>query len=315
MRGSGFQAWRRKRRRRYKHQPGVVPWLLSLPPRFALLTLRLLPKRLALAIAVGLGRLVWLSPSRRRIALDHLAQAFPDLDEKERARIGLRSCGHFVRNLAEMLILGPNADPNDIERLATFDPGTRELYRAQKDEGAVFVQGHYGTMEVMDGLLGVLGLRLLTVVRLPYNHYVARALTKGREGWGVDLIRRDGALKKMRSRLEEGGSVMLPMDVNASKHGIFVEWFGRLASTEPAAAWLALRTGKPLIVCYGVRAPDARTWHTGARVVRPASEPVKPSDEDLHRVTRDIHRALEDAIRLRPEQYLWIHNRYRTRPS
>lgn len=292
-----------------------MPWVLSLPPRFALMVLRILPPPLSLAVAERAGWIMWWLPARRRIGDANIAQAFPDLGERERARIGRASCGNMARGVAETFVLGPRLRPEDLDRVAHFLPGARELLRCAREGGAVFVQGHYGSMEGVDGLLGSYGLRLLTVVRLPYNVYVARALTKGREGWGVDLVRRDGALKKMRTRLAEGGSVMLPMDVNARRGGIFVPWFGKLASTEPAAAWLALRTGRPLIVCWGTRDEGGRTWEVGATLVRGAHRPEKPADDAVHALTGRIHAALESAIRRRPDQYFWIHDRYRTRPG
>jgi len=313
-RGSKFQRWRKKRRRRWKHQPGWVPWIFSLPPRGILALLRALPPYFSLGLLESAGRIMWWIPNRRRAGMRHLAQALPELSRKEHARIGKKSCGLMARNVGETLVLGEHVEPEDPEHMVQFDPKTRDLLLSPLGKGAVFVQGHFGSMEGMDGLLGSFGLRLLTVVRLPYNYYVARALTAGREGWGVDLTTRDGALKRMRSRLRENGSVMLPMDVNARQGGIFVPWFGRLASTEPAAAWLALRTGRPLIVCWNARLPGGRRWHVGATLVRPESPREKPTEEGLVALTTAIHEALEAAIVRHPEQYFWIHDRYRTRP-
>lgn len=311
--GGKVGAWRKGLRRRWKHRPGWLPWVLSLPPRALLALLRALPPFVSLRLVEGAGRLMWRVPRRRRIGMDHLAQALPALDPAERARIGRESCGFMARGVAETLVLGEHVRPEEIESFATFEPGVRELLLAQRDQGAVFVHGHYGSMEGLVGLLGAWGLRPLTVVRLPNNFYVARVLTAGREGWGVDLTTRDGALKRLHSRLGERGSVIVPMDVNARRGGIFVPWFGRLASTEPAAAWLALRTGRPLIVCWGVRLPERR-WTVGARLVRPESPPEKPEEESLVALTTAIHAALESAILRHPEQYFWIHDRYRTRP-
>ena len=312
--GGWFHSWRKKLRRRWKHQPGWLPWLFSLPQRFLLWGLQALPPYFSLGLVERVGRLMWWMPKRRRTALANLEQALPDLTPKERARIGKRSSGLFARNIAEMLVLGKRHKPEDIPSLIQLEPGARELLLAQREQGAVFVQGHFGAMEGFLGLLGALGLRLLTVVRLPYNYYVARALTRGREGWGVDLTTRDGALRRMRTRLREGGSVILPMDVNARRGGIFVPWFGRLASTEPAAAFLAVRSGRPLIVCWCVRQPGGRSWRGGCELVRPESPPERPEMERLVEVTTRIHAALESAILRHPEQYFWIHDRYRTRP-
>lgn len=262
----------------------------------------------------SVGRLMWRIPKRRRIGMDHLAQALPELSPKERARIGKISCGVMARNIAEPLTLGQHLQPEDLQGMAEFAPGVRELLSAQREHGAVFVQGHFGSMEGFIGLLASFDLRPMTVFRLPTNYYVARALTAGREGWGVTLTTRKGAVKRMYSRLQDNGSVMIQMDVNARSGGIFVPWFGRLAATEPAAAWLTLRTGRPLIVAGCVRLPGGRNWLAEATLVRPASPPTKPDDDALKALTAEIHAALEGAIVRHPEQYFWIHDRYRTRP-
>ncbi len=313
-RAGRVQTWRKNLRRRWKHQPGWFPWLLSLPPRGLLWALRALPPHFALGLVERIGRLIWRVPGRRKAGMRHLALALPGRSERERATIGKTSCGLMARNVAETLLLGDHYEPEDIVRLSKGDLAARELFLEQKGTGAVFVQGHYGSMEIMLGLLGAMGLRLLTVMRMPNNYYVAKALLDGREGWGVDLTTREGAVKRMRSRLREGGSVVLPMDVNARRGGIFVPWFGRLASTEPAAAWLALHSGRPLIVCWMVRSANRREWFAGGELVRPERPPEKPTEARLVEVTTAIHEVLERAILRHPEQYFWIHDRYRTRP-
>ena len=312
---SRYQAWRKRVRRRWKHQPGWWPWLLSLPARGLLWTLRALPPYFALGLVERVGRLMWWVPKRRQVGLRHLARALPEASDAERARIGKMSCGLMARGVAETLLLGEHHEPQDMVDEIQMEPETRALFLAQKDGGAVFVQGHFGSMELTMGLLGALGLRLLTVMRRPNNYYIARALTEGREGWGVDLTSRDGALKRMRTRLREGGSVILAMDVNARRGGIFVPWFGVLAATEPAAAWLTLRTGRPLVVSWLLRADDRRQWRAGGKLVRSEHPPErKPSDESILALTTRIHEVLEAVIREHPEQYFWIHDRYRTRP-
>lgn len=310
----GIRRWRKALRRRWKHQPGWWPWLLSLPPRGVLCVLRSMPPETAVRLAEALGRQMWRIPRRRRVGEAHLAQAFPEWTARERSRIGRISCGQMTRGIAELIVYEPRWKPEKYESATCYEEGTRELLRGRVGKGTVFVHGHFGSMEALAGLLGVLGLRPLTVGRMPINYYLGRMLAEVRSGWGVDVVERRGALRKMLTRIRDGGSALVPMDINARQAPIFVPWFGRLAATEPSAAWLALQTGKPLIVCWGVRLDDPQKGGVGATLVRPEQEPVTPDDASLVDVTASIHRALEAAIRRFPEQYFWIHDRYRTRP-
>lgn len=313
-RGGAFHAFRKRLRRRWKHKPGVLPWLMALPPRCMLFLLRLLPPSFSLWVAERIGRLAWRIPGRRRAGRLHLAQAFPALAQEDRDHIGRVSCGQMARGILETIVLGPRATPARALEHVDFDPGVREFLEGRVGRGAVVVQGHFGSMEGLDAILGVLGLRIMTPMRFPTNYYLGQDILAARSGWGVDLVPRKGALRRMLTRLKEGGSVVVPMDQNAHHAPIFVPWFGMSAATDRAAAYLAMRTGLPLVVCWCIRETQRSRFRVGMTKVRPERAPEEVGDRQILEITRAVHQALEAAIRAHPEQYLWIHDRYRTRP-
>lgn len=304
--------WRRLRRR-WKHRPGPVPWLLSLPVRGLLGILGLLPPRVALALGDLLGRLAWLLPRRRRLGRRHLARALPDLSPPERDRILRRSCGHLGRGAVEALVLSRRR----LEDLAVhleWEPGAREALAELARGPAVVVIGHLGCVEAVPAALRLLGARPLVPMRFPTNHYLGRRLQRLRARSGVEVVDRHGALRRARVALREGRPVVLVADQNAHQKPVFVPWFGHPAASERAPAALALRTGVPLWVAWGVRTRLGPGWRVGAEEVRPSAPPEAATPEALRHWMGKVHTALERAVLRHPEQYLWIHDRYRTRP-
>ncbi len=305
---------RRRLRRRWKGKPGIVPWLTALPLRAVIRFLRLLPPPLALAVFDRLGRLAWLSAKRRRIGRANVSQALPDLTAAQRDRIVRISCGQMARSLGEPLMLTRRYTLETAVGRFDFEPGVREFLEGLVGKGAVFVHGHFGGMEVMDGILGMLGLRIATPMRPVNNFYLEKDILATREGWDVDLIPRQGGLRKMISNLRQGRSVVLAADVNAHHAPIFVPWFGKPAASDRAAAYLALRLGRPLVVCWCIRIRGRKFWRVGCKRILEPENPGEVTEQSLYEVTRNIHSAMEEVILRAPEQYLWIHDRYRTRP-
>ena len=192
-----------------------------------------------------------------------------------------------------------------------FEPGSRELLEAQLGQGTVFIGAHLGAFEVMGAVAGVLGLHPAFPMRFPNNHYLGQSLLRGRHGWGNQLIPRKGAVRKMVAHLAKGHCVMLATDQSAHHRPLGVTWFGREAPTERAAAQMAIRLGKPLVVVWCTRTERHGYWRVGAEQVEAAGERREASGAAVLDLCERTHRALERAILTAPEQYLWIHDRFR----
>lgn len=311
--GSALRRWRKKLRRRFKHRPGVVPWLLFQPQRAVLFLLGLLPERSLMAVADRLGRLAWLSSRRRRSGRAQLRQAMPQLNDQERDVLLRKSCGHLGRIAAETMVASRRW-PSDLLPMIQFEGESRQQLEDLREQGAVFVQAHLGSFEVGGAVLGQLGLRPAFPMRRPNNEYLARRLEAARSHWQVTLLARQGAVRQMLKHLKGGGAVILASDQNAHHAPVFPHWFGRLAATESAPVRLARRLNKPLVVFWCVRDGGSTPWRMGMEAVPLPAASGHEEQDDLAALEA-VHRRLEDTILRTPEQYLWIHDRYRTRPS
>ncbi len=306
-------AWRRLRRR-WKHRPGPVPWLLALPQRGLFRLLRLLPDRAVLGFADRVARLAVLSPRRRALGLRHLERALPGAGAAERRALLRASCGQLGRSAVEAMVLWPAHGPDALVARVDLEPGAAELLARFRGRGPVVVQAHLGSVEMTTTVLAAHGHRPGTPMRLPRNHYLAQDLLATRNSGEAEVLPRQGALKRMLGLLREGRAVVLTFDQNAHHKPIFVPWFGHDAATERTPAALALRTGAPVLQAWCVRAGGGR-YRFGLRVLSEGGARRAADEAELVRVTAEYHRALEEVVLRHPEQYLWIHDRYRSRPK
>ncbi len=309
-----LRAWRKRLRRRWKHQPGVVPWIHWQPQHALIFLLGLLPLRAQLALAAALGRLAWLSARRRRVGRAQIAQAMPSVPPAERERLLRLSCGHLGRSAAEVLVAGRRLGEGLAQRVH-FEDGARELLASLSGRALIAVEPHLGSVDMGGAALALAGMRPAFPMRLPSNYYAARTLEARRRGYGVTLIERHGAVRALLGHLKAGGTAVLATDQNAHHAPIFVDWFGRPAVAERAAAALALKTGAPVLVFWCPRSEEPGRWRFGCALVRAAAAPAAADDDAVRELTLRMHQEMERAILRWPEQYLWIHDRYRTRPA
>ncbi len=306
---------RRRLRRRWKHRPGVLPWLFAAPQRLAFLLLRLLPDRAVLGLADRLGRLIWQSGRRRRLGRLHLERALPCRTDEERDLILKRSCGHLGRAAAEAMVIWRKHPPSELAQRVRFTAGTAELLDRYRGQGALIIQAHLGSVEMTSTVLAERGFEPGTPMRLPRNHYLAQDLLRSRNSGEAEVLPRQGAAKRMLSRLRAGQAVVLTFDQNAHHKPLFVPWFGHPAATERTPAALALRTGAPVLVAWCVRTGASPPYEFGLALLRDRCPRQVAADEELLRLTAAFHCALQEVVLKHPEQYLWIHDRYRSRPQ
>jgi len=308
-----LRRWRKALRRRFKHRPGAVPWLLFQPQRLLLFLLGLLPEAALMGFADRLGRLAWLSSRRRRAGRVQIAAAFPELSLPQRDCILRESCGQLGRAAAEVMIASRHW-PADLLPRIYFEGDSRQRLEKLRGKGAVFVQAHLGAFEVGGAVLGQLGLDPAFPMRRPNNEYLARRLEAARSNWQVTVLARQGAVRNMIRHLRQGGSIILASDQNAHHAPLFAPWFGRLAATERSSVSLARRLQAPLVVFWCLRAGEVGHWRMGMEEL-PLPPVSGDEEQDDLRALELVHHRLEAAIRTAPEQYLWIHDRYRTRPA
>ena len=199
---------------------------------------------------------------------------------------------------------------NRFIELVNFDEALRVLLDGR---GAILVTGHYGSFEIMGHLLAALGFDMVAVMRPIDNHYLNKFVVASRKTHGLTLLDKKGAAASAEEHLRGGSLVGFIGDQDAGRKGMFVDFFGRPASTYKSIGLLAMATKVPIIVGYARRKGGKARYEVGVqRVLRP---PDWEGQEDALRwITQAYTRAIEEIVRDDPRQYLWIHRRWKSQP-
>jgi len=292
-------------RKRLRRELRVRTLLLLLP------ILSRLPHAVAVALGGAAGWLAWsLAPRHRRAALEHLALAFPDRPRSWHRAVGRASFVNLGRSALEVLI----ADRLDLARAVQLDPDSLAALRAAHAEGRgiVALSCHVGNWELLARRVGLEGIPIATVAREAQDPRLTAILERTRQESGIASLWRgdSGAIREMIRRVRAGELVAVLIDQDTDVAGHFVPFFGRDAFTPRAPADLAIRTGAAVIFARIHRV--APTVHRAAisRLTLPASG---DRDADARALTEAATSAIEDHVRSHPEQWVWMHARWRTR--
>jgi KDO2-lipid IV(A) lauroyltransferase len=277
--------------------------LLSMPPRGV--------ERAARAVGRAWFRL---DRARRSCALENLLVAFPSIGEEGRRRIARAAFEHaFV--VATEVVVRPRTlrRGRDLRRHGRF-VGDQATLRGDIREGkaGLVLTAHVGNWELAGAVFRLEGVPFCAVARPIENPYVDAYVARTRGGPDAVITKR-GAVRAVARALEQGRWVGVLADQNAGRHGVFVPFFGLPASTYPFAATLAVRLGVP--VYFGTALRRGSGFRYDYVVARHPVARTGDDRADARRLLADFHAWLEDVIRARPEQYLWLHRRWRSRPA
>ncbi len=273
-----------------------------------------LPRKLNGAVGELLGRAALKSSatSRRRIVA-HLEIAFPELDAAQREKIISATARHFGLMLAEVAWLW-RASPDAVASICKFDGAEHLLAALDGGRGAMMVTAHCGNWELLCARIPVAGIPLTAAVRQLDNPGLDRLITSLRTRFGTEILPRGpSAGRKLARALSRNRVVGLLIDQDIRDvPGVFVPFFRRPAWTPSGAATLALRLGCPVIPTFIHRLPDG-THH--AEVHAPLPLPVDGSLEDrIVELTAASTACIERQVRAHPDQWVWMHRRWRTQP-
>lgn len=274
---------------------------------------RHLGRHRALALGRCLGEIMAVvARGRRRQALTNMRRALGASHDPAARRALLRqNFRHFGQVLVESLLLPDMVDAGLLNHVQ--HEGWDHLERATAGgKGAIVFTGHFGSWEVVALSQGARGIPMDVVGRPPDDPRLARHLARLRGMTGNRNITKHDAIRPMLRSLREGRTVGLVIDQNVGAgRGVFVDFFGRPASTTPALALLALKTGVPVLPVFGYPEGD------GHRVVYHAPVEVRRTGDrtrDVLDLTARVTMIIEDEVRKTPHLWLWMHNRWRSRP-
>jgi len=269
-----------------------------------------LPARLGLWVGRRLGDGAWwLLPRRRSLTCDNLARAFGgERSPREIRRVARQSFEHLGMNLIEVCVLLFRPTTAMLSRLELT--GHEHLEQAAAEgKGILLLSAHLGNWELLGLSHALSDFELSMVIRPLDDPWLDRLAARFRRRTGVELIAKRRALRGIVDALRCGRMVGVLLDQNASRaEGVFAPLFRVPASTSKALAVISLRTGAPVVPVF-IR----RVGGTRHRVEVGAALPV-PRDGDVVGYTATFNRAIEAAIRRAPEQWFWMHERWRTRP-
>jgi Kdo2-lipid IVA lauroyltransferase/acyltransferase len=299
---------RRRHRRRHSVFTAIGLGLL-LPPAWVTAHF---PSRLALWLGRRLGDLAWMIlPGRRAVTLENLTRAFAGKRSvADLRRLGRCSFQHLGMNLVEGCIFFFRSPSVLLSRLEFTGVEHLDQAAGRSRNGALVLTAHYGNWELLPAFQMLSDFSFSVVVRPLDDPLMDRVVQRFRRRSGVELISKRRGLREILEALRRGGVVAILLDQNASRsEGVFAPFFGIPASTSKSLAVISLRTGAPVVPMFIRRLPDGRH-----RVeVEPEIPP--PADRSVASYTAAFNHRIEQMIRKAPEQWFWMHRRWRTRPE
>ncbi len=275
----------------------------------------ILPRGLGVRAGKAVAYLGYLLvPRFHRIADLNLRTAYPEMRPEERRTIARESILNLGRHIGEFTGLA-RITAEELHR--SFECEGLEYLEAARGQGhgVIILSAHLGAWELISFVMSARGYPFDFLVRRIENPLVERLIENIRTRFGNRTIDKRSAARAMLTTLRAGKLLALMVDINVVRDkGIFVDFFGVPACTTFIAAKLSLRTGAPLVPIF---APwDERTGRYMLRIHAPlAIERSGDEDRDVRRLTEKFTKVVEDEIRRYPDQWLWIHKRWRTRPK
>ena len=274
-----------------------------------------MPRPLSRAFAIGISQVVYLLHFRlRQVGMRNLAMVFPEKSEAERARILRGVFASLGRQLAELCQF-PKYTPENIDEVVTYD-GLENYERAYaRRKGVLFLTAHFGGWELSAFAHSLYGHWLHIVMRPMDNEYLDQLLQNYRTMHGNKTVAKDDFVRGLLAAMKAGETVGILMDTNMTPpQGIFVDFFGIPACTASGLARIALRTDAAVV-------PGFTIWDPALRKYRlrfdPALELIRSGDleADIAANTQLFTRVIENYVRKYPDQWLWVHRRWKTRPE
>lgn len=278
----------------------------------ALLTL--LPESAMLRLGPISGRIGYrLDRRHRRVALENLQLALPELEDDQRAKLAVQAFENFGRSLVSGLAYWRLSREDFLDRLEMVD-AHHILSAEARGRGVIFLTAHLGNWEALPQLTAIRGRPMHFVVRPLDNPYIEQDLNRVRERFGNRTIAKRSAALKMMRILRGKGRVGILIDQRVHpRDGRAYPFFGHPAFTTLLPAQLSIRTGAPVVPVFALPEDNWRRF----RIV--ITEPIYPPDDGdrsaLDALTARYLQVMESAIRKYPHLWLWMHRRWRVNPT
>ncbi len=273
-----------------------------------------LPRPLARACGIVLAHLVyWLHPRLRRVGMRNLAIAFPEKSGAERRRILRGTFTSLGRLLAEFCLF-PSYTKENASQAVLYDGFENFEAAHRRGKGVIFLTAHFGGWELSSFFHSLCGHPLHIVVRPLDNPYLDALVDRYRTLHGARSFGKQDFARGLIAAMRAGESVGILMDQNVMPEaGVFVDFFGKAACTATGPARVALHTGAAVVPAFTFW--DAQIGRFRLRFDA-ALELVRSGDDEADAAanTALFTKVIEGCVRKYPEQWLWVHRRWKTRP-
>ena len=274
-----------------------------------------LPRPLSRAFAIAISQVVYLLHFRlRQVGMRNLAMVFPEKSVAERKRILRGEFTSLGRQLAELCQF-PRYTPENVDDVVVYD-GLENYERAYaRGKGVLFLTAHFGGWELSAFAHSLHGHWVNIVMRPMDNQYLDRMLQSYRTMHGNKVVPKDDFVRGLLAAMKAGETVGILMDTNMTPpQGVFVDFFEIKACTASGLARIAMRTDAAVV-------PGFTIWDASLGKYRlrfdPALELIRTGnlEADIVANTQMFTKVIEDYVRKYPEQWLWVHRRWKTRPE
>jgi KDO2-lipid IV(A) lauroyltransferase len=290
-------------------------WLEYAAVRVSLKFLQILPQGAARSLAAFVARgLYALSPKLRKTAEFNLRLAFPDWSEDQRADVIEKMTRNLGRMAAEFARL-PKYSAANIHDLVILEGHENFLQGHKQAKGVLYLTGHIGAWELSSFAHALYGYPLHYMARPLDNHKLDELVNRYRSLGGNQPIFKNESARSMLKVLKDAGTVGILADQNTMpQEGVFVDFFGTPACTTTGLARVALHTGAAVVPGYAY-------WDDGIKKYRLRFEPpveltrTGDTERDIFENTQKFTSVIEAIIRKHPDQWVWVHGRWNTRPA
>jgi KDO2-lipid IV(A) lauroyltransferase len=277
--------------------------------------LGLLPRRVARAIGAGVGALAYrILPRLRSVGSRNLEVAFPDWSEAQRQEVLRKLYRNLGWQLAEFCQM-PDYTPANTGSFLRYDGLERYLAARNKGKGVLIVTGHLGTWELSSFYHSLMGHPMSMVIRRLDNAKVDKLVNGIRCLHGNRVLHKDDFARGLLGAMRQGECVGILMDTNMTPpQGVFVPFFGKPACTASGLARVALKTGAAVLPGFMLWEEAERKYvlHFGEEIV---FDRTGDDEADTIANTAKCTAAIEAYVRRYPDQWLWVHRRWKTRPE
>jgi KDO2-lipid IV(A) lauroyltransferase len=298
-----------------KRRPRWHDYSVYLAVRTAVCVIQALPPSAARALADLLAAVAYRVDRRhRQVADENLQHAFPELTPAKRDRRVRAAYRHFIGVVVEIVLLPRKLHVGNWRNYAALVGGDKILSALLSDRPVLFATGHFGNWEMSGYALGLFGFKTHAIARTLDNPYLERFLKKFREKTGQQILAKKGDFDNIQGVLASGGTIATLADQDAGPRGQFVDFFNRPASTHKAVALMALEFNAVMIVIGVPRVRPPMYYHIIAEdAIFPEEYAGRP--DAVAAITRRYTEALERVVRRYPDQYFWLHRRWKHQPA